>query len=89
MRAGLIPGPRVILPGMREVELPWETWRAMIDFLRSTDLPYAHVHADELERKLDETPADRRMVRLSMSDDAYLRSYTLARWRLDIPSDQQ
>jgi hypothetical protein len=72
---------------MRTVEHPWETWRAIIDFLRATGLGYAREHADELERALDETPAGVDPVRLGMSDDTYLRSYTFARWRLGIPLD--
>jgi hypothetical protein len=41
-------------------------------------------HADQLEQKLDEHPPDA-VVRLSLTDDVYLRSYHWARVQLGIP----
>ena len=69
---------------MNAVELPFETWRAVIDALRQKGLPYMLEHADLLERKLDEHPPDA-VVRLSLTDDVYLRSYNWARVELGIP----
>ena len=63
---------------MNAVDLPFETWRAVIDALRAKGLPYMLEHADQLERKLDEHPPDA-VVRLSLTDDVYLRSYNWAR----------
>ena len=69
---------------MRTLEFPWETWRAIIDFLRATEMPDYHEHADILEGKLDQTPADQPLVLMSLSDDIYLRSVNFACWRLGI-----
>ena len=41
-------------------------------------------HADYLERLLDQYPPDA-LVRLSLTDDVYLRSYNYARVELGIP----
>jgi hypothetical protein len=41
---------------MNAVELPFETWRAVIDALRAKGLPYMLEHADHLERLLDQHP---------------------------------
>jgi hypothetical protein len=35
---------------MRTIELPWETWRAVIATLREKALPYMLEHADRLEQ---------------------------------------
>jgi hypothetical protein len=69
---------------MNAIELPFETWRAVIDALRAKGLPYMLEHADQLEQKLDEHPPDA-VVRLSLTDDVYLRSYNWARVELGIP----
>jgi hypothetical protein len=66
------------------VELPFETWRAVIEALRAKGLPYMREHADQLEQKLDQHPPDA-MVTLSLTDDVYLRSYNWARVQLGIP----
>jgi hypothetical protein len=68
---------------MNAVELPFETWRAVIDALRAKGLPYMLEHADHLERLLDQHPPDA-IVRLSLTDDVYLRSYNWARLQLGI-----
>ena len=75
-----------ILAAMWSLELPWETWRAMIAFLRETELPYARQHAVIIERSLDQHPPDQGLVRMSFSDDITLRSLTLACWRLGLPT---
>jgi hypothetical protein len=68
------------------ISLPSETWRAVVDALRSDELPaYMAEHADRLERDIDRHPPDAPAVSLSLSDDVYLRSYNWARLQLDIP----
>jgi hypothetical protein len=51
-----------------------ETWRAVIAVLREKGLPYMLEHADYLERYLEEHGPDEAMVRLSLTDDVFLRS---------------
>ena len=70
---------------MRTIELPWETWRAIIALLRAKDLPYMLDRADSIERQLDQHAPDEAMVRLVLTDDVYLRSFTWARLQLGIP----
>jgi hypothetical protein len=72
---------------MNAIELPWETWRAIIDALRAKGLPYMREHADHLERQLDQFPPDA-IVRLSLTDDVFLRSFNWARVQLGIPLPQ-
>jgi hypothetical protein len=69
---------------MNAVELPFATWRVVIDALRAKGLPYMFAHADHLERQLDQHPPGP-VVRLSLTDDVSLRSYTWARVQLGIP----
>jgi hypothetical protein len=69
---------------VNSIELPWETWRAIIDALRSKGLPYMRKHADHLEQRLDQYPPDA-MVSLSLTDDVYLRSFNWARLELGLP----
>jgi hypothetical protein len=69
---------------MNAIELPFETWRAVIDALRTKGLPYMREHADHIEHLLDQHPPDA-VVRLSLTDDVYLRSYNWARVQLGIP----
>jgi hypothetical protein len=69
---------------MNAIDLPFETWRAVINALRAKGLPSMLEHADHLERQLDQHPPDA-MVRLSLTDDVYLRSYNWARVQLGIP----
>lgn len=70
---------------MHQIELPWETWRAVINWLRAKGLPYMLAHADLLERQLDTHAPDEPMVTLNVTDDVYLRSYNWARPQLGIP----
>jgi hypothetical protein len=74
---------------MWTMELPFETWRAIIDALRATNIPYKRQHANEIEAKLDETPADQTLVRMSFGDDIYLRSVNWACVQLGIPRPTQ
>ena len=69
---------------MNAVELPFETWRAVINALRAKGLSHMLEHTDHLERLLDQHPPDA-LVRLSLTDDVYLRSYNWARVQLGIP----
>jgi hypothetical protein len=69
---------------MNAVELPFETRRVIIDALRAKGLPYMLEHPEHLERQLDQHPPDA-MVRLSLTDDVYPRSFNWARVQLGIP----
>jgi hypothetical protein len=62
---------------MNAVELPFETWRTVIDVLRAKGLPYMLEHAG--------CPLGHAVLRLSLTDDVYLRSYNWARVQLGIP----
>jgi hypothetical protein len=42
-------------------------------------------HADYLERQFERHGPDEPTVRLSLTDDVFLRSYNWARWQLRIP----
>jgi hypothetical protein len=70
---------------MRTITLPWETWRAVIAILRQKALPYMLEHADYLEQQLERHAPDEPTVRLSLTDDVYLRSSNWARVQLGIP----
>jgi hypothetical protein len=70
---------------MRTIELPWETWRAVIAMLRDKGLPYMLEHADYLERHLEQHGPGEPTVRLSLTDDVFLRSSNWARVQLGIP----
>jgi hypothetical protein len=70
---------------MRTISLPWETWRAVIAALREKGPPYMLEHADHIERLLEQHGPDESTVRLSLTDDVFLRSYIWARWQLGIP----
>jgi hypothetical protein len=64
---------------------PWEDWRAVITVLRENPLPFSREHADELEQQLEQHGLDEPTVRLSLTDDVFLRSSNGARWQLGIP----
>jgi hypothetical protein len=70
---------------MRTIELPWETWRAVIAVLREKALPYMLEHADQLEQQLEQHGPGEPTVRLSLTDDVFLRSSNGARVQLGIP----
>ena len=70
---------------MRPIELPWETWRAVIAALREKALPYMLEHADSLEQQLERHGPDEPVVRLCLTDDLVLRSSTWAWVQLGIP----
>ena len=70
---------------MRNIELTWEDWRAVIAVLRAKALPYMLQHADHIERLLEQHGPDEAMVSLSLTDDVFLRSYNWARLQLGIP----
>jgi hypothetical protein len=53
--------------------------------LREKALPYMLEHADALEQQLERHGPSEPTVRLSLTDDVFLRSYNWARWQLGIP----
>jgi hypothetical protein len=70
---------------MNAVALSWDDWRAVIAVLREKALPYMLEHADHIERLLEQHGPGESVVRLSLTDDVYLRGYNWARWQLGIP----
>jgi hypothetical protein len=70
---------------MNTITLSWEDWRAVINELRASDLPYKRDHADQLEQQLEQHPPEEAMVTLHLTEDVFLRSYNWARWQLGIP----
>ena len=69
---------------IRTIELSWETWRAVIAVLREKSLPYMLEHADHIERLLEQLGPGEPTVRLSLTDDVFLRSSNWARVQLGI-----
>jgi hypothetical protein len=67
------------------IELPWETWRDVIAVLREKALPSVPEHAIVIEEQLERHGPDEPIVRLSLTDDVFLRSYNWARLQLGIP----
>jgi hypothetical protein len=53
--------------------------------LCARDLPCKRDHADQLEQQLEQHGSDVPIVRLGITDDVFLRSYTWARWQLGNP----
>ena len=74
---------------MQTITLPWETWRAVIAALREKGLPYMLDHADYVEQNLEQHGPDEATVRLSLTDDVFLRSDNWARvqWGIPLPVD--
>jgi hypothetical protein len=70
---------------MRTIELLWETWRAVIAVLREKALPSMLEHADYLEQQLEQHGPSEATVRLSLTDDVFLRSSNWAWVQLGIP----
>jgi hypothetical protein len=70
---------------METMVLPCETWREIIEWLRMHDDDVRHRHADEIEARLDLTPADQALVRMRFGDDICLRSVNWACVQLGIP----
>jgi hypothetical protein len=67
---------------MRAITLPWDDWRAVIAVLREKALPSMLEHADHLEQQLERHGPGESVVRLSLTDDVFLRSSNWARIRL-------
>jgi hypothetical protein len=67
---------------MRTIELSWETWRAVIAVLREKAVPYMPEHANLIKEQLERHGPDEATVRLSLTDDVFLRSSSWARWQL-------
>src|ERR687898_3598203 len=73
----LAPGPiSCASHAMNAIELPWEPWRAVIAALREKGLPYMLEHANVIEEQLKRHGPDEPTVRLSLTDDVFLRSDT-------------
>jgi hypothetical protein len=70
---------------MNTITLFWEDWRAVIAVLREKALPYMIDHANVIEEQLERHGPGESTVRLSLTDDVFLRSYNWARWQLGIP----
>jgi hypothetical protein len=70
---------------MQTITPPWESWRAVIAVLREKAVPHILEHADSLEQQLERHGLDEPTVRLSLTDDVYLRSSAWAHWQLGIP----
>jgi hypothetical protein len=77
--------PKLYHPPMNPITLSWEDWRAVSAVLREKGLPSMREHADCLEQQLERHGPGEAMVRLSLTDDVFLRSYNWARWQLGIP----
>jgi hypothetical protein len=71
---------------MNTIMLPWEDWRAVIAVLREKGLPSMLEHANVIDEQLERHGPGEPTVRLSLTDDVFLRSYNRARWQLEIPS---
>ncbi len=70
---------------MNPIMLSWEDWRAVIDVLREKGLPSMLEHANVIEEQLEQHSPDEPTVRLSLTDDVFLRSSNWARWQSGIP----
>jgi hypothetical protein len=70
---------------MNAIELPWEIWRAVIAALREKALPSMLEHANVIEEQLQRHAPDEPTVRLSLTDDVFLRSSSWARLQPGIP----
>ena len=53
--------------------------------LREKGIQYMLEQADAIEQQLERHGPDEPAVRLSLTDDVYLRSSNWARWQLGIP----
>ena len=70
---------------MNTITLSWEDWHAVIAVLREKGLPSMLEHANVIEEQLERHGPDESTVRLSLTDDVFLRSYNWARLQLGIP----
>jgi hypothetical protein len=59
--------------------------RSAIAVLRTTGVPSMLEHANVFETQLEQHGPDESPVRLSLTDDVFLRSNNWARWQLGIP----
>jgi hypothetical protein len=59
---------------MPTFERPWDYWLRMLAELRASPLPSMRQATDFLQAKLDETPADQEIVRMSFSQEMDERS---------------
>ncbi len=70
--------PRLYHRSMNPITLSWEDWRAVIAVPRATGLPSMLEHATVIEAQLVRHGPDEPTVRLSLTDDVFLRSDTWA-----------
>jgi hypothetical protein len=70
---------------VRTIEPPWEASRAVIAVLRKKALPSLLEHADRREHAARGAAPGEPTIRLSLTDDVFLRSSNWARWQLGIP----
>jgi hypothetical protein len=63
-------------------ERPWEYWFCMIDVLRASPLDDMQQAAAFLPGKLDQTPADQELIRITLSEQAYYRGIFAASLKL-------
>jgi hypothetical protein len=66
---------------MNVITLSWETWRAVITVLRAKALPAMLEHVNVIEEQLERHGPDEPAVRLSLTDDVFLRSSNWPRWQ--------
>jgi len=60
------------------VALPWDLWRAVIAALRLQGVPHMIEHADRIEAALEGHGPEEATVRLTFTDDVFLRSVNWA-----------
>ena len=69
---------------MWRITWPWHAWLDVIAFLRTSDIDYCRAHADLIQSRLDEIPADVAEPTLALPADVVLRSVNGARWKLGL-----
>ena len=69
---------------MNAIELPRDTWRAVIAALRESVMPYMLQHAHVIGEQLERPDPDDATVRLSLTDDVFRRSSAWAHRQLGI-----
>src|SRR5262249_48821627 len=77
--------PVLPTPARWSLELPWETWVALIAFVRGTRIPFAEEHAARIHQYLSQGPTDQPQVRITFTDIVVSRSVTFACIGLGIP----
>jgi hypothetical protein len=60
---------------VRKIELSRKVWRAFIAEPGAKALPFMLEHADHIERLPEQLGPEETLVRLSLTDDVFLRPY--------------